>query len=529
MNKITIALLFIYLTAFTEVSANDWPKQKYGIFVHYGWGGDGTSGYGCQITQYADGTYPKSIDEAANNFDVQGFVNDIAKMKPEYLIFTAWHCGMNPLYPSAKMDQWLGTGHCSKRDVLQEVLNACDAKGIDVYFYIQPSEAHDFSPTEQAAVGYIDRNTKTTIYNNFINEVIAELTTRYKSQFKGFWFDKGLYYRCTDTDRIGKTVRAIMPDAVLIANTFAGTSADYGSVEIMSLPTNFEGEGYTGADKSDEETWPAFNRSISFVADRAWSSQKGSVRYTSEMMYKYTVLEAGANTEGGGVAWALGPFPTTTVSWNNGVLSAMTGLGTMIDAVGESIKGTVPSKSWPTAEGTRIQDLTWGVATRSADGNYEYLHVLKAPTGKTLTIAAPADGKKFISGINLRTGKAVTINQTESQVTITLKSNDSWDAVDAVIKLSSSVVSATDSKNDFSESESAIDIFPNPFNNTITVQINDLQASKVEVFNTLGQMVVSENRTENEMTLDLNHVENGLYIVKITSDNQVITKEIVKK
>ena len=119
-------------------SGNDYFKQSYGIFVHYGWGGNDDSEYGCQITPYSTGSYPETVDETANNFDVEGFVDDIAAMSAEYLIFTVWHCGMNPLYPSAKMDEWLGEGHCSQRDVIQELLDACDAKGIDVYFYIQP-------------------------------------------------------------------------------------------------------------------------------------------------------------------------------------------------------------------------------------------------------------------------------------------------------------------------------------------------------------------------------------------------------
>ena len=206
---ISMCLSWLTIGANAQEDTNnvkDYGHKSYGIFVHYG-----------SMTRYPDGSKQKSVDEAADNFDVQGFVNDIAAMSPEYLIFTAWHLWMNPLYPSAKMTEWLGEDHSSKRDVLQELLDACDAKGIDVYFYIQPSEAHNFSPEEQAAVGYIDRNTQTTTYNNFINEMIAEITERYKSQFKGFWFDKGLSYRCTDTKRIGETIRAIMPDAVLIA------------------------------------------------------------------------------------------------------------------------------------------------------------------------------------------------------------------------------------------------------------------------------------------------------------------------
>ncbi|TWU34601.1 Alpha-L-fucosidase [Novipirellula aureliae] len=409
----------------TTDNRDAYAHKSYGIFVHYG-----------SMTPYPDGSKQKNVDGAADNFDVQGFVDDIAKMSPEYLIFTAWHLRMHPLYPSAKMTQWRGQGHSSQRDVLQELLDACDAKGIDVYFYIQPSEAHNFSPAEQAAVGYIDRKTKTTIYNNFINEMIAEITDRYKTQFKGFWFDKGLIYGCTDTKRIGETVRAIMPDAVLIANGFANESSDFGAVEVKSVAANFKGlGGYSGADKSDEETWPGYERSVSFVSDRSWSAEPGTIRYTSEQMYKYTVLQAGVNEEGGGVAWAIGPYPTKTISWNKGILSGMTGLGTMIDDVGESIKSTVPSDSWPTADKTNISDLDWGIATRSADGNDEYLHVLKSPSGTTLTIDAPADGREYSSAVNLRTGNACGFSQTSSQVKITLDASDSWDSVDTVIKL----------------------------------------------------------------------------------------------
>jgi acetyl esterase/lipase len=413
----------------------DYAQKSYGIFVHYGWGGTAESEYGCQITQYSDGSYPQNVDEAADNFDVKGFVDDIANMHPEYLIFTAWHCGMNPLYPSAVMKKWLGEGHSSQRDVLQELLDAFEAKNIDVYFYIQPSEAHDFTPEEQAAVGYVNQNTKAKIYNDFINEVIAETTERYKTQFKGFWFDKGLTYGCTDTKRIGETVRAIMPDAVLIANTFANESADYGAVETKNPKVTFGRDGYTDVSNSDEETWPAYQRSVSFVSDRSWGAEPGKIRYTSEQMYKYTILQAGVNEEGGGVAWAMGPYPTTTISWNSGILSGMTGLGNMINEVAESIKGTTPSDSWPTAEGTTINDLEWGIATRSGDDIYEYLHVLKPPSGDALSIDSPEDGRAYRSAVNLRTGNACSLSQTADKVTITLHPNDSWDAVDSVIKL----------------------------------------------------------------------------------------------
>ncbi|MDP5081761.1 MAG: Ig-like domain-containing protein, partial [Winogradskyella sp.] len=433
-------------------SSNNYFKQSYGIFVHYGFGGTAEDDFGCTISQYADGSFPQNVDETANNFDVQGFVNDLAAMSPEYLIFTIWHCGMNPLYPSAVMEDWLGPDHAgSERDVMQELLDACEAKGIDVYFYTQPSIGNSMRPTSQEAIGWINNSRYSETYNDYINEVYAEITNRYKTQFKGFWFDKGLGFGCVDAPRLGETIRAIMPNAVMIKNGFASdapAAADYGAVEVKSVTVNLEDEGYPNADDKIVDTWPAFDRSVSFVADRDWFSNPGSIRYTSEEMYKYTVLEAGVNTEGGGVAWSLGPYPTTTISWNNGIIAGMTGLGERIDEVGESIKGTVPSSSWPTAEGARIQELAWGIATRSADGNYEYLHVLKAPTENTLTIDAPADGRKYTSAVNLRTGNFCSFSQVENEVSITLDDSDSWDQVDAVIKLSTDIVSGFDPENE---------------------------------------------------------------------------------
>ena len=64
---------------------------RYGFFVHC---------VACGAV-YKDGTRPADIQEAADRFDVPGFVRDIAAMKVDDLIFTAWYFRTMPLYPSA--------------------------------------------------------------------------------------------------------------------------------------------------------------------------------------------------------------------------------------------------------------------------------------------------------------------------------------------------------------------------------------------------------------------------------------------
>lgn len=445
MMKRLFAFGFVFLSVFCLSQMvyaqgepqHDYAQLKYGIFVHYGWGNVPGAGSGYPITQYPDGSYPTSVDEVANNFDVQGFANDMADAKVQYVIFTAWHGGMYPLFPSEAMEDWLGPGHASQRDLIGEVLDALHAKGIKVYLYTQPEEAHNFSASEKAAVGFINSSTYSQTFNDFINDVYGEMVERYGTRIDGFWFDGGLQSNAVDRVRLRNTILAEVPNAVMIANRFANEAGDFGAKEVHrpGSTTGFASD-YTGVSNSDEGTWPSYLRSVAFLADTAWWSTPGSVRHSGTQMYKYTVLEAGSNLEGGGVAWAFGPYPGSTISWNTGVKSAFVDLGNKIDAVAESIKNTYPSTSWPTAAGTRIDDLTWGVATRSVDDQYEYLHVLVPPTsGNTITLPATADGKKFASAVNLRTGNPATIVQRANSVEITLHGNDTWDSLDTVIKL----------------------------------------------------------------------------------------------
>ena len=81
---------------------DDWQTLKYGIFSHYVW-----NGYGMTAFQpNEDGTVSKSIDELANAFDVTNYVNQLIEAKAQYVVFTAWHSGTCPLFPSAAMTKW---------------------------------------------------------------------------------------------------------------------------------------------------------------------------------------------------------------------------------------------------------------------------------------------------------------------------------------------------------------------------------------------------------------------------------------
>jgi hypothetical protein len=164
-----------------------------------------------------------------------------------------------------------------------------------------------------------------------------------------------------------------------------------------------------------------------------------------ETMLRYTVLEAGANVAGGGVGWAADPY--TDGTWEPNVREYYAMLGQLMRPIHEGIRNTRPSNSYVTKEGSRIATLPYGiVATTSADGKYEYIHVLRAPTGtdqgnrqsyvNTLMLPPPADFKTFTKAEMLRTGHEAHLVQDNNGVRIDVPWQDAWDPIDTVIKLS---------------------------------------------------------------------------------------------
>jgi hypothetical protein len=55
------------------------------------------------------------------------------------------------------------------------------------------------------------------------------------------------------------------------------------------------------------------------------------------------------------------------------------------------------------------------------------------------------------------------------------------------------------------------------------------EISNVEIFNLLGQRVNSNNINANEAQVDMSNLSNGVYLVKVTSNNQEKTIRVIKE
>jgi hypothetical protein len=380
-----------------------------GLFVHYLYIGGASVG-----TQRADGIAVRSLDELADTLDVEDLAACAASMRAQYVQFTTWHANMNALYPSKVLQRRL-PGHCSRRDVIADLIRALHAKNIRLILYIHPSDGHDFSRADQDRVGWKDPPPYVR-WNDFINEVVAEVVDRYGKDVAGYYIDGGLPPQI-DPPRLRKTILQRQPEAWLIQNSGLNrTCVDYGSMECSQPP------------------FPSTTWQLAFLVTNNWYAQTGgraSIR--PEFAYRYTILQAAVSGgKGGGVAWAFGPHPAA--QWESGVRDFTKRLGALVDAAGPSLFGARPSKAYVTKEGQALQGLPYA-ATESSDGKRTYLHVFSPPKDHVLKLPPPADSRRFSTARLLAGVGQVALSQTETALQLTLGPANRWDDIDTIIVL----------------------------------------------------------------------------------------------
>ncbi|MCF6132079.1 T9SS type A sorting domain-containing protein [Flavobacterium wongokense] len=70
--------------------------------------------------------------------------------------------------------------------------------------------------------------------------------------------------------------------------------------------------------------------------------------------------------------------------------------------------------------------------------------------------------------------------------------------------------------------------YPNPVKNILNLSYNQ-EISNVEIFNLLGQKVMTNAVNANTAQIDMSNLSNGAYMVKVTSNNQVKTIKVIKQ
>jgi len=152
------------------------------------------------------------------------------------------------------------------------------------------------------------------------------------------------------------------------------------------------------------------------------------------------------------------------------------------------------------------------------------------PTGKTLLIhtADGADRKISISGAvyNLTTS-STSFNSpivAKSGSTVSVTSSGGFPSSSNITGMLKS--ENTSSSNDEKTSSNTLNIFPNPTTNYLSIEYGRIKINEIQIIATTGKPIRTFKL--NFSRINISDIPNGIYFVKLFTDQKVITQKIVK-
>jgi ligand-binding sensor domain-containing protein len=75
--------------------------------------------------------------------------------------------------------------------------------------------------------------------------------------------------------------------------------------------------------------------------------------------------------------------------------------------------------------------------------------------------------------------------------------------------------------------KNSLQIYPNPVQNILQVDLSG-KTGLLEIHDISGKSVLQKQIIDNNTSIDVSGLDNGIYIIKVLSDNQIFTSKIVK-
>ena len=152
---------------------------KYGIFVHWS-----------ALSQGFTGNEPRAkwFQKSVEMFDVKVFADAIERTGAAWITFTATHQGFYWPGPNAALDK-IAPGRTAKRDLLGEIINELDRRGIRTLFYLHTGYNGYDPKVWRQTLGANDADAKR--FSDNIEAILRECSLRYGEKLKGFGYIDG--------------------------------------------------------------------------------------------------------------------------------------------------------------------------------------------------------------------------------------------------------------------------------------------------------------------------------------------------
>ncbi|MFC1760847.1 alpha-L-fucosidase [Planctomycetota bacterium] len=191
-------------------------EGKYGIFVHWS-----SQSRGWNISERRAEWFQKSVDM----FDVKVFADAIERTGAKWITFTATHQGFYWPGPSEAIDK-ISPGRTAKRDLLGEIINELDKRGIATLFYLHTGYNGYDPKVWREALGANDADTQR--FSDNIESILRECSLRYGEKLMGFGYMDGAlawdYPLNPSWEGWARAIKAGNPKAVVGLSTNRGTA-----------------------------------------------------------------------------------------------------------------------------------------------------------------------------------------------------------------------------------------------------------------------------------------------------------------
>lgn len=274
-----------------------WLKETgYGLMFHW------TS----QSVQ-RDGSI-KKYEDAVNDFDVAKFAHMVEETGAGYVIFTIGHAES---YCPAPIKSWekVHPGHTTQRDLIEEIANALNSKGIKLICYINGPLGFNLPVKTEPST-----EEKQAFVSNFKN-ILSEMGTRYENKIAGYWFDS--WYQIFERfpqvpfEEFNKAVKTGNKDRIYCLNSWIYPAVtpwqEYWAGEVAS-PIELPDNGFMKSGPVPDLPYQAL-----LIMEPYWVQQKATMpdpQFNSTQLSQYII---GCMENGGAVTVNMGIYQDGTV------------------------------------------------------------------------------------------------------------------------------------------------------------------------------------------------------------------------